>query len=335
MRKKYLLRSLTIITVISVINSIGCIFTENEEPKLKNKDESIQIDGIYHEYEWGNSNHTNFNLILRTYDPNYSNECPGHPENTDNETHNVDLYVKNDNDTLFICVKIYDEDFNCKNEISGLGFENQFYSDQLWIGFDVNLDGYLGWPRTYNHIDINETRYLYRNFSKNGSYDDIKSLIVGIPEDYEDDRSNWRGEKIDSYGFGPDDIPFIEELYITYNLTMGGHDQGQGPGQGQGMGQRMMMHHFGNSDSRPSNDTINFEAAFSHSNPIENGLGDYTFEFGIPLKGDRLKGSPIDLDNEPDDIENMGIIIKYYDAKVYKTVPSGEYIINEINIIMN
>lgn len=47
------------------------------------------------------------------------------------------------------------------------------------------------------------------------------------------------------------------------------------------------------------NGTITFEASLTHSNPTQNATGDYTFEFSIPLTGERHNNTPIDLFAEP------------------------------------
>lgn len=126
---------------------------------------------------------------------------------------------------------------------------NAFYSDQLYLCFDVNLDG-----------------------------------SVGVPEDQPWDASYWRGKKVDTYGYGPPTPPLLDFPVHT--------------GYGQGQGQSLM------------------ESPFA--------TGDYTFEFAIPLRGDRYGDIPIDLDNRPGDLKSMKMIMKYLDARIYKDFPEGE-----------
>jgi hypothetical protein len=87
---------------------------------------------------------------------------------------------------------------------------------------------------------------------------------------------------------------------------------------------------FGGDDHRRKRDKVSFEAAFSHTGGGENALGDYTFELAIPLRGNDYCGVPIDLDNTREDMNGMGILVRYYDAKVNKDFPSGEFCINNV-----
>jgi hypothetical protein len=276
----------------------------------------IVIDGIYSDDEWSGSTHYNYTLNIcgggETSPWSYSRFCPNHPSL--DQGHWVDIYFKTTYSYLLICFRLYNEDYNAVNNIVGFGAENDSYSDQLWISFDVNHDGHIGWPSTIWNGDNPGSQplgYYLQNYTEGGCYDDVKGLAVGTPEGYSGNPTSWKGEKVDSYGFGPEDPTQLNEFH--YN---------------QGQGQSFISGPVGDPTYQPPRDKINFDAAFTHTNPVENELGDYTFEFAIPLRGDKYNGIPVDLDNEPGDVTNMGIIFSYFDATVYKWHPNGEIIIN-------
>ncbi|MEW5761435.1 MAG: PKD domain-containing protein [Candidatus Thermoplasmatota archaeon] len=106
---------------------------------------------------------------------------------------------------------------------------------------------------------------------QNITYRDMKILEVGIQENYTNNISDWKGGKKDKHGW--------------HEVSAGQHMGMSGPP-----------------------DVVDFDAAFTHSNPVENAIGDYIFEFAMPLKGEIHNNTPLDLLTEPGATINIELV---------------------------